>query len=255
MTLTCLQIEGARLADTSARHVIGDAVNYVLPSGQIGLITGPVGVGKSTSLRSALEVYPTNPAWLSIPPAYSPRDLVGWLHSRVMGPDLTDLPQRDLQDDLINELSSNPRPIVITHAERLTKEAAGQLEWLHSLSPGWPLFLVGIAGTRERIGTEPHLQAQISCDIEVRSLNKDELLRVLPAIHDIFFTASRQLIVELDSHFKGNLGSWMRFLHSCLAINELAKSRGLHAHELDAELAKAALHQLLTRTTASRVTK
>jgi len=253
MTLTYRQIEGARLAETSTLHVIEDAVSYVVSSGHIGLISGPVGVGKSTSLRAALRTCPVSPVWLPIPPAYSPRDLVGWLHSRVVGPDLSGLYQRDLQDDLVTELTANPRPIVIANAERLTKEAAGQLEWIHSLSPGWPLFLVGITGTRERIWTEPHLRAQISCDIEVRPLSKDEVLRVLPGIHDIFFTASRQLILELDCHFEGNLGSWMRFLHSCLAIIRLARSRGLQVHDLDSELAKAALHQLMPRVTASKV--
>lgn len=255
MTLTFEKIEGARLAETSARRVIREAVEYVAYTAQIGVLCGSVGVGKSTAVRSTLRTTHPEHVWVALPSAYSPRDLVGWLHRNIVGPDFSGLVQRDLQDDLIAELTTNPRPVVIANAERLTKEAAGQLEWLHTLSPGWPLFLVGVTGTRELISTEPHLQAQVSAHIEVRPLSTNELLHVLPNIHDLFFTASRELIVNLDSYFKGNLGEWMKFLQSCQTLNRMALARGREPLPLNSELAKAALHQIRPRTTTTGSTQ
>lgn len=248
--VTLEDVAGARLARTPATRRIGESSDYVVPASQVGCITGPVGVGKSTALRAVLDRRGTRTTWVDLPAVYSPKDLIEQLYVGVVG-DPEDFPQRDLQDDLTIELAASNQVVVIGNAERLTKEAAGQLEWLHSRSPGWAMYLVGLPETLKRIATEPHLKAALVDAVEIRPLSTTELHTVLPDIHDLFLAADRALIDGIDKHLKGNLGLWMKFLHRALHIRTLAEQAGRTVPSLDVDLARAALNGITATIKAS----
>lgn len=233
-------LPGARLAVTPAVRRIGESVDYVVSSAAVGCITGPKGTGKSTALQAVLDRRSLPTSWVELPATYSVKQLIQWIYLDVLG-DPEEFPQRDLQDDLIEELTGSGRTVVVAHAERLTKEAAGQLEWLHARSPGWALYLVGLPATRTRVSTEPHLMAALVDAVDIRALSTEELHTVLPDIHDVFLGADRILIDRIDQHLKGNLGLWMKFLHRALHIRTLAEKAGRPTPPLDVDLARAAL--------------
>lgn len=238
MSLRIDDIPGARLSPTPVTRRLGESADYVVPHGQIACVSGMVGVGKSTALRAVLEKRGAATSWVDLPSVYTPKSLIERIYLDVVG-DPEDFPQRDLQDDLIAELTSSGRVVVIGNAERLTKEAAGQLEWLHAQSTGWALYLVGIPGTSARIASEPHLASALADIVEVRPLSTIELHTVLPNIHDLFLGADRILIDSIDTTLKGNLGLWMKFLHRALHIRDLAIQAGRDAPTLDVTLARA----------------
>lgn len=235
-----LDVPGARIAVTPATRRIGESVDFVVPSSQIGCITGAAGVGKSTALRTVLDHRGTPTSWVDLPPVYTPKELIQWVYLDVVG-DPEDFPQRDLQDDLIVELADSARVVVIGHAERLTKEAAGQLEWLHGRSPGWSLYFVGLPAARARLATEPHLMVSLADAVEIRGLSTTELHAVLPKIHDLFLTADRSLIAGIDQTLNGNLGLWTKFLRRALHIRAQAEQAGRPVPPLNVELTRATL--------------
>jgi len=238
--VSVLDIPGARLAVTPATRRVGESADYVVPSSQVGCITGASGVGKSTALRQALDLRGTPSTWIDLPPVYTPKELIQWIYLDVVG-DPEDFPQRDLQDDLVVELAGSGRVVAIRHAERLTREAAGQLEWLHSRSPGWAMYVVGLPAARARLATEPHLMSAMVDAVEVRSLATTELHAVLPKIHDLFTTADRELIDRIDQSLDGNLELWVKFLHRALHIRDLARQAGRPVPPLNVDLARATL--------------
>ena len=122
--------------------------------------------------------------------------------------------------------------VVIGNAERLTKEAAGQLEWLHGRNPGWALYFVGLPSALARISTEPHLMAALEDTVEIRALSTAELHSVLPKINDLFLTADRDLIDRIDVVLQGNLGKDLAW-----------HGKGLNENE-DLLLARAWIHAL-----------
>jgi hypothetical protein len=233
-------LAGARLAVTPATRRIGESTDYVVPSAQVGCIIGPVGVGKSTALRAVLDRRGTPTTWIDLPAVYTAKELIQSIYLDVVG-DPEEFDQRDLQDDLVVELAGSGRVVVIANGERLSKEAAGQLEWLHSRSAGWGLYFVGLPTTLTRIATEPHLLAALVDTVELGPLSTTELHTVLPDIHDLFLGADRVLIDAIDKHLKGNLGLWMKFLHRALHIRALAEQAGRPVPSLDVDLARATL--------------
>ena len=238
--VSILDIPGARTAVTPATRRLGESVDFVLPGGLVGCVVGATGVGKSTALRTALEQRGIATTWVDLPAAYSPKDLVQWIYTDVVG-DPEEFTQRDLQDDLTIELAGSTRMVVIGNAERLTKEAAGQLEWLHGRSPGWALYFVGLPSALARISTEPHLMAALEDTVEIRSLSTAELHSVLPKIHDLFLTADRDLIDRIDAVLQGNLGLWAKFLRRAMHVRALAEQAGRPVPPLDVDLTRAAL--------------
>lgn len=250
MSLTYHDIPGARLCMTPATRRLQESASYVVPNGLIACVTGQVGVGKSTALRAALQLQDTHLTWVDLPAVYSPKELIQLMYLDIVG-DPEDFPQRDLQDDLLAELATGGKTIAIANAERLTKEAAGQLEWLHSTTPGWAMYLVGLPATSSRIATEPHLNAALIDAVGIQALSSTELYTVLPDIHDMFFSADRNLIDQIDKVLKGNLGQWMKFLHRSLHISQLAIQAGRDPLTLNADLARAALAKMTTASSRS----
>lgn len=242
--VSVLDIPGARLAVTTATRRVGQSADYVVPSCQAGCITGPSGVGKATALRQALDLRATPTTWVNLPPVYTPKELIQWIYLDVVG-DPEDFPQRDLQDDLIVELAGSGRVVAIGNAERLTREAAGQLEWLHSRSPGWAMYFLGLPAARARLATEPHLTAALVDAIEVRALSTTELHAALTQIHDLFTTADRALIDRINQTLEGNLALWVKFLHRALHIRDQAKAAGRPMPPLNVDLARATLPDIV----------
>lgn len=150
-------LDEARIVRTPATQRIEDMAALVVPRHEIALIYGPHGTGKRTALNSWLAGQDLPVARVTLAGNESGRKLLSQLHDQVIAPD--DLPERDLQDDLVEALADQPRIVVIEHTERLTAEAAGQLEWLHG-RPGqqaaW--ILVGGPQAAKAIGKDPLLR-------------------------------------------------------------------------------------------------
>src|SRR5690606_29798518 len=121
-----------RVVRTAAFDDLASAAAFIVPRAEVLVVQGEPGVGK-TVLTDDFAEHATLPVTtIDLPPRQSSRDIVRALHQAiVVGDDDGLLPERDLQDDLIIALTE-PRIVIVRNVQRLSTEAAGQIEWLHS---------------------------------------------------------------------------------------------------------------------------
>ena len=244
MVATSSVIPEVRITRTSVTRAVAMTLQSIVSAGQIATILGPVGVGKATAIKSALETQLAPTVWINVPAVYSPKEVIQDIYAAACG-DVGNWSLRDLQNDLVQALSEQPRTLVFNNAERLTKELAGQIEWLQQRMPGTSIVLAGLPTTEMCIAREPHLQARIAERIDVQPMSVEELLTVLPGIHDLFFSADRALLSKIDSTVcHGNLGTWMRFLQRALSLRKQAADAGQDIPPLDPRLAKAVIERM-----------
>jgi len=232
-------LDEARIVRTPATQRIEDMAALVVPRHEIALVHGPHGTGKRTALNSWLAGQRLPVARVTLAGNESGRKLLSQLHDQVIAPD--DLPERDLQDDLVEALAAQPRIVVVEHTERLTAEAAGQLEWLHG-RPGqqaaW--ILVGGPQAAKAIGKDPLLWEAVCATVEVTPLKDDDLLRAVRAMHDLFAGADTTVLAKIDNQLcRGVLGRWARYLQHALHLRDRLLEAGRERPVLDQTFASA----------------
>jgi hypothetical protein len=245
-------LDEARVVRTPAFQQIEDTAALVVPRHEIAVVHGPHSTGKRTALRAYLAGQPLPVARVRLAGNESGRKLLQLLHDQVISPD-SDLPERDLQDDLVEALSARARIVVVEHTERLTAEAAGQLEWLHGRDGQQAsYFLLGGPQAAKAIGKDPLLWDAICSTVEITPLKDGDLLRALQGMHDLFLGAEADLLAEIDARVcRGVLGYWSRFLQHAIHLRDRLAAQGLDRPVLDRTFAKAVL-QSMPATTLKR---
>jgi hypothetical protein len=234
----------AALVRTPAFARIDRAAEFVVPRQEILLVHGANGTGKRTAVADYLARQPLAHVTLDLDPCRSGRQLVNALHDLVIAPD--DLPLRDQQDDLVQALGEQDRIVVIHHAQRLTTEAAGQLQYLHARpNRRWALILVGDEGTSAVVGRDSLLLDDLAEEVAVTPLKGAELTGALQSMHMLFLGADPALLEEIDSRVcHGNLGRWSRFLQHAIARRDEVVAQGGDSPVLTRTFAKAVLARL-----------
>jgi hypothetical protein len=246
--MTLAGLEEARVVHTPAFQRIQDAGALVVPRHEIAVIHGQHSTGKRTALRAYLAAQELPVTRVTLSGNETGRKLLQLLHDQVIARD--DLPERDLQDDLVEALAAQPRIVVVEHTERLTAEAAGQLEWLHGRDgqqAAW--FLVGGPHAAKAIGKDPLLWNAICATVEVTPLKGDDLFRALQGMHDLFLGAGTDLLAEIDSRVcRGVLGYWSRFLQHAIHLRDRLVAEGHDRPVLDRTFTKAVVASMPATT-------
>lgn len=254
MTTLLSGLSDARLVRTPAFDDLDRAADFVIARSEILVVEGDSGVGKTVltedfSTRQALPV-----SVIELPPRQSSRDMVRWIHEAVScGNDSDALTERDIQDDLTRILSV-PRIVIIRNAHRLSIEAAGQIEWLHShRATSFTLIIEGGKGTANAIEREALLRGRIASTVRVLPLKGHHLLDALHSMHQMFLGAETDLLTEIDTRVcHGVIRQWARILQIAIHLQERAVANGKTAPVLDRTFAKAVLASLPTITTKTR---
>jgi hypothetical protein len=237
--------QGRRPAATPAVHAVRQTAEYVVPRAEAMIVYGPLGTGRSTAVRAYLENQPLPWHLIDLPLSQNATRINTWLYRATVAHD--DLPLRDMQDDLVDVLAQSPRVIVVRHAERLTAEAAGQLQWFHD-RPGaqWSLILIGDTTVGSALQRDPLLAHAITGTVEVRPLTDRDLLPVLQGLHPLLLNADPRLLQAIDNQVcKGNLAYWTRFLDRALWLTDhQPQGTATEAPRLDKHLAQAVIAQL-----------
>lgn len=185
MTDTTTGMPSACIVRTPTFDRIAAAARLTIATGQTAVVSGMPGVGKRTATVTVLSESGLPVHDIDLEPGMSSKDIVRRLHHRVVGHD--DVSERELQDDLVEALATAPQIVLVRHADRLTREAAGQLHWLHD-RPGahWPLFLIGGPGIDTALGREAHLLGSILQTVHVEPLKDRDLIDALQRMHPLF---------------------------------------------------------------------
>ena len=234
-----------RRAPTPAVRAVRQTAKYVVPRAEAMVVYGPLGTGRSTAVHAYLEKQPLSWHLIDLPPSQNATRINTWLYRATIAHD--DLPLRDMQDDLVDVLAQHPRVIVVRHAERLTAEAAGQLQWLHD-RPGaqWSLILIGDTTVGTALQRDPLLAHAITGTVEVRPLTDIDLLPVLQGLHPLLLNADPRLLQAINNQVcKGNLAHWTRFLDRALWLTDRQPhGTATEGPRLDKHLAQAVIAQL-----------
>jgi DNA transposition AAA+ family ATPase len=245
---TIPDIPGARIVRTPAFDRIAAAVSLVTATGQTAVIHGQHGTGKRTATHAALATCGPPVHEIDLEPNMTSKDMVRRLHRAVIGHD--DVSERDMQDDVIEALAATPRAVLIRRADRLTREASGQLHWLHENSGPWPLLLLGGPSTGAALDREAYLRGSVLQTVEVEPLRDRALMDALQAMHPLLLGAGVGLLGQIDQAVcRGVLRHWTTFLRIALHIQTLAVHAGNPAPVLDLHLARATIAQLPTTIT------
>lgn len=234
----------ARLIRTPAFNDIADAADLVVPDFETAVIHGRAGTGKYTAAVTVLGERAEPLIEVDLEPGMSSKDLARRLYRAVVGHD--DISERDLQDDLVRALAAQPRIVLVRRADRLTREAAGQLQWLHA-RPGrrWALFLLGGPGTGEAIAREAHLRGSVLRTIEVQPLHGAAGLHLIQQLHPLLRDAKPNLVKQVDDHVcHGVLRHWHIFLRIAQQIARQAEAVGNPCAVLTEDLAQATVSKL-----------
>jgi DNA transposition AAA+ family ATPase len=235
-------LDEVAIVKTRAFDSLDKPTAFTIRHNDVMVVSGPLGVGKQTAVRSVLAEHSLPVTWLRPPPPrQTQQDLVRCLHAGVVGND--DLPERKLQDDLIDALRGDQRVVVVEDADRLTAEAAGQLEFLHA-QPGatWSLVLIGNTGTAHAIARDHFLADAVGATVKVAPLAGKDLLDTLQGMHQMLLGADPELLLEInDKLCKGHLGAWARFLQKAIDLRDLAVGGGQDAPVLNRTFARAVI--------------
>lgn len=232
---------------TPATEIVQQSLRFVIEDAGIALVHGAVGIGKRTAVDLALRDEPLAVTKIDLPVSYTAKELVRWLHGLISAPnDLDDLPIRDLQDDLVQMLNTHPRVVVVRNVERLSREAAAHLQWLHD-HPGanWPLILVGAPQSLRTVERDALLRCRITQTVHMKPLVSSDLVKTLQSMHPLLFGPGADLLLEIDTRVcHGILANWMHFLKIAFHIRDRAVAAGREAPLLDRTLAKAVISNM-----------
>ncbi|MGB3763761.1 MAG: AAA family ATPase [Ornithinimicrobium sp.] len=233
------------IQSTPAVRDVALTADFVLPRREVMVVHGALGTGRTTAVTAHLQSQQVPWHRIDLPPNQNAIKINTWLYRQIATK--ADLPLRDLQDDLVEALAEEDRIVVVRHAERLTAEAAGQLQWLHAHpDTRFALILIGDQSVGPAVQRDPLLVHAISGTVHVKALTDRALLRVLQGLHPLFLNADPQLLEAIDAQVcHGNLGRWTKLLDRVQWFSEHdpATPVGGHPH-LDKRLAQAAIASL-----------
>jgi hypothetical protein len=217
------------------------------------VVAGADGAGKRFPLMTCLQEQPLPHHVVVLPATVSAKDMVQLIYEAVHANDDV-FALRDMQDELIETLSGEPRIIVIDGVDRLSQQAADQLHYLHGRANAtWALVLLGGPKAVRAITTSAALRGDVIAAVEILPLTGDELLRAVRGLHQLFLTPPDELILTVDMHVcRGRMKNWARFLQGALYLRRLATDRGEEPPTLDVDLAKAVVALMPTLKTPKR---
>ncbi|MCD4532507.1 hypothetical protein LRP67_00175 [Nocardioides sp. cx-169] len=234
-----------RVQATPSVRDVALTADFVVPRREVMLVHGALGTGRTTAVTAHLKSQPMPWHQVDLPPSQNAIKINTWLYRQVATK--VDLPLRDLQDDLVEALSEQDRIVVVRHAERLTNEAAGQLQWLHAHpDTRFAMVLIGDESVGSAVQRDPLLAHAVTGTVQVKPLTDRVLLRVLQGLHPLFLNADPPLLSAIDAQVcHGNLGRWIKLLDRVrwLSEHDPAAPLGGHPH-LDKRLAQAAIASL-----------
>lgn len=206
-----------KIATTRVTREVSDMLARVVKENGIGLITGPLGIGKRTATANALNSHPPQTVTVELPVAHSPRDLVRWLHDALaLIRAENSFTTREIQDDVCDLLDDIRPAVVVTNCERLTRDSAAHLQWLHHRTQrSWPMILIGNQTTHRAIARDDLLLTSVTRTLECKPFDETELLEAVRAMHEKVTYSDRALLLAIDKAVcRGSLTYWALFIRN-----------------------------------------
>lgn len=215
-----LGLEDAQTLKTHAYLRTQRAVDDLARVQGMGVIHGDAGLGKTYSVRSALErLQGVAVSWFDFPGRTTTKSLVQGLLNEITGVEHEGTRPR-LEVLLLDCLAKDPRVLVVDEAQRLYDEIIEYLRHLYDRpSTRFALILVGGNDCWARVSSYPMVWSRVYRNIGFQPLSIEEVLDHIPRFHPVYTAVAPELIVDIDDAFAhGNLRDWTKFTIDALAL-------------------------------------
>ena len=125
-----------------------------------------------------------------------------------------------LMDQVIEELSTRRRVVVVDEAQRLNTECIEFLRHLHDHSTTrFALLLVGGDTAWNVLSREPMLRSRVYRRVRFEALSPEEVCSLIGSYHPIYDGVGNELLLFIDEHFaQGNLRRWASFTQTAAKL-------------------------------------
>lgn len=145
-------------------------------------------------------------------------------------------------NDDVTDLLKDLRPVVVvTNCERLTRDSAAHLQWLHRRTVNrWPMILIGNQAAHRAVGRDDLLASSITHMLACEPFEQKELIEAVRGMHERVAFTEQDLLVAIDRTVcRGSLTYWSLFIQNLEDVLDLAGSQDSNG-VLNVETAKQA---------------
>lgn len=215
----------------------GAVVNTAIRDRGMAAFVGDAGLGKTFSVRHAVETADMPYIWVQVGPKPSTKEVTVRILKQLTG-GRTDGPLYELTDTVIGELDAQPRIVVVDEAQNLKKAGIDQIRSIHDRSVGFPLLFVGGQECGRTLRSDPQLADRIGGWVTFKPLTGPALYSTLNAYHPLLKATDPKTIARLDREYaKGAFRRWARIVKTVLELGREEDANGISQHTAKAVLA------------------
>jgi len=201
---------------------VEDLLNRPMGTEGMGLLWGPPGTGKTTSLAYVANVY--DAVYVRAVGCWTVTSMLGDLCRELGGKRM--LRRSDMVEFIVEALTKDgrpPRPIFIDEADYCFRqfEMVDSLRDIYDLS-GCPVILIGMEDIARRIRTHERIARRITQWIEFQGLDLDDTRQVAKEVTEVALNSD--LVQHLHKETGGNIG---RIIIGLTKIEKFALANGL----------------------------
>jgi len=201
---------------------VEDLLNRPMGTEGMGLLWGPPGTGKTTSLAYVANVY--DAVYVRAVGCWTVTSMLGDLCRELGGKRM--LRRSDMVEFIVEALTKDgrpPRPIFIDEADYCFRqfEMVDSLRDIYDLS-GCPVILIGMEDIARRIRTHERIARRITQWIEFQGLDLDDTQQVAKEVTEVALNSD--LVQHLHKETGGNIG---RIIIGLTKIEKFALANGL----------------------------
>ncbi|MRR33185.1 ATP-binding protein [bacterium] len=201
---------------------VEDLLNRPMGTEGMGLLWGPPGTGKTTSLAYVANVY--DAVYVRAVGCWTVTSMLGDLCRELGGKRM--LRRSDMVEYIVEELTKDgrqPRPIFVDEADYCFRqfEMIDSLRDIYDLS-GCPVILIGMEDIARRIRTHERIARRITQWIEFKGLDMDDTKQVASEVCEV--SLAQDLVRHLHKETGGNIG---RIIIALTKIEKFALANGL----------------------------
>ena len=215
-----LDLDGAQVLPTPGLQLVEQAVVDVLACDAMGVIHGPAGLGKTFAVERALAGRGAVGCWSTFPSRPTMRLVAASLFEQLTGSPAGRGSRFVLMDQVIEELSTRRRVVVVDEAQRLNTECIEFLRHLHDHPhTRFALLLVGGDTAWNVLPREPMLRSRVYRRVRFEALSPEQVCALIGEFHPIYAGVDRGLLLFIDEHFAhGNLRDWAAFTQTAAKL-------------------------------------
>ena len=207
---------------------VDDLLNRPQGTEGMGLLWGPPGTGKSTSLAFVHNMY--DAVYVRALGCWTVTSMLGTLCEELEGK--RRLRRADMVEFIVNELTKDkkpPRPIFIDEADYCFRQfdMVDSLRDIYDMS-GCPVILVGMENIARDIREHERISRRITQWIEFSGLDMEDTAQVARELCDV--KVSADLVEYLHNQTNGNIG---RIVIGLTKIEKYAEANGMNSVNAD----------------------